>query len=169
MKELAYLEVPTPNVSGVKEWLQDTWQPLLGDKINTPDGIRVELDTPKHQVSIFVWQLQRTTYLKIFHWGEGKAPQVKRLKEQLIDEIQAAYPPNYPVPPEVDLGQQSIFEALAADYPKTVHFFQKMPLGEYDLNRVYWWEKRWRESVTHPQQPQEVIFKSNAVSNPGER
>jgi lycopene cyclase CruA len=166
MKELAYLEVPTPNVSGVKDWLQNTWQPLLGNKINTPDGIRVELGTPNHEVSVFVWQLQRTTYLKIFHWGDGKVSQAKRLKEQLIDEIQAAYPPNYPVPPEVDLGQQSIFEALAADYPKTVHFFQKMPQGEYDLNRVYWWEKRWRESVTHPQQPQEVIFKSNSVSNP---
>jgi lycopene cyclase CruA len=145
MKELAYLEVPTPNVSGVKEWLQNTWQPLLENKVNTPDGIRVKLDTPNHEVSIFVWQIQRTTYLKIFHWGKGKAPQAKRLKEQLIDEIQRAYPPNYPVPPEVDLEQQSIFEALAADYPKTVHFFQKMPQGEYDLNRVYWWEKRWRK------------------------
>jgi lycopene cyclase CruA len=166
MKELAYLEVPTPNISGVKQWLQNTWQPSLGNKINTADGIRVELDTPNHEVSIFVWQLQRTTYLKIFHWGEGKSPQAKRLTKQLIDEIQGAYPPHYPVPPEVDLGQQSIFEALATDYPQTVHFFQKMPQGEYDLNRVYWWEKRWRESVTHPQQPQEVIFKGNVVSNP---
>jgi lycopene cyclase CruA len=166
MKELAYLEIPTPNFSEVKDWLQNIWQPLVGNKINTPDGIRVELSTPNHEVSIFVWQLQRTTYLKIFHWGGGKASQATQLKEQLIAEIRAAYPPNYPVPPKVDLGQESIFEALATDYPQTVHFFQKMPQGEYDLNRVYWWEKRWRESVTHPQQPQEVISKSNAVSNP---
>ncbi|MEO1341889.1 MAG: flavin-dependent dehydrogenase, partial [Cyanobacteria bacterium J06635_13] len=67
--------------------------------------------------------------------------------------------------PEIDLSQQSIFAALEADYPQTVHFFQKMPNGEYDLNRVYWWEKRWRESVNHPQQPQEVIFKSGVNSN----
>jgi lycopene cyclase CruA len=34
-----------------------------------------------------------------------------------------------------------------------------MPHGEYDLNRVYWWEQRWRESVCNPQQPKQVIFK----------
>jgi lycopene cyclase CruA len=167
MKELAYLEVPTPDISGVKDWLQNTWQPLSGNKVNTPDGIRIEFGEPKdsgNEVSIFVWQLQRTTYLKMFQWGEGGS-QAKQIKQQLIPAIQAAYPPNYPAPPEIDLSQQSIFAALKADYPQTVHFFQKMPNGEYDLNRVYWWEKRWRESVKHPQQPQEVIFKGNTGSS----
>jgi lycopene cyclase CruA len=167
MKELAYLEVPTPDISGVKDWLQNTWQPLSGNKVNTPDGIRIEFGEPKdsdNEVSIFVWQLQRTTYLKMFQWGEGSS-QAKQIKQQLIPAIQAAYPPNYPAPPEIDLSQQSIFAALKADYPQTVHFFQKMPNGEYDLNRVYWWEKRWRESVKHPQQPQEVIFKGNTGSS----
>ncbi|NJK57195.1 MAG: flavin-dependent dehydrogenase [Pleurocapsa sp. SU_5_0] len=162
MKELAYLEIPTSNIVRVKDWLQHTWQPLSGNKVKTPDGIRVKFDAPNSEASIFVWQLQRTTYLKIFQWGEGN--QAKQIKQQLIEAIQAAYPPHYPVPPEVDLSQQSIFEALEADYPKTVHFFQKMPHGEYDLNRVYWWEKRWRESVQHPQQPQKVIFQSDAGS-----
>ncbi|NET57168.1 MAG: flavin-dependent dehydrogenase, partial [Symploca sp. SIO2E6] len=32
--------------------------------------------------------------------------------------------------------------------------------GEYDLNRVYWWEKRWREGVRNPQQPKQVVFDS---------
>jgi lycopene cyclase CruA len=167
MKELVYLEVPTPDISGVKNWLQNTWQPLSGNKVKTPDGIRIEFgesNNAGNEVSIFVWQLQRTTYLKMFQWGEGSS-QAKLIKRQLIPAIQAAYPPNYPVPPEIDLSQQSIFTALAADYPQTVHFFQKMPNGEYDLNRVYWWEKRWRESVKHPQQPQEVIFKSNTGSS----
>jgi lycopene cyclase CruA len=159
MKELAYLEIPTPDIAGVRDWLQHTWQPLSGNKIKTPDGIRVKFDLSNSEVSIFVWQLQRTTYLKIFQWG--KSDRAKQIKQQLISAIQAAYPPSYPIPPEVNLTQQSIFTALEADYPKTVHFFQKMPNGEYDLNRVYWWEKRWRESVQQPQQPQEVIFKSN--------
>jgi lycopene cyclase CruA len=167
MKELVYLEVPTPDISGVKDWLQNTWQPLSGNKVKTPDGIRIEFGEPNdpgNEVSIFVWQLQRTTYLKMFQWG-GSNSQAKQIKRQLIHAIQAAYPPNYPAPPEVDLSQQSIFAALEADYPQTVHFFQKMPNGEYDLNRVYWWEKRWRESVKHPQQPQEVIFKGNTGSS----
>jgi lycopene cyclase CruA len=45
-----------------------------------------------------------------------------------------------------------------------VHFFQKMPNGEYDLNRVYWWEKRWREGVRNPKQPKQVVFKESQVS-----
>ncbi|MBW4533177.1 MAG: flavin-dependent dehydrogenase [Pleurocapsa minor HA4230-MV1] len=163
MKELAYLEIPTPDIAGVRNWLQHTWQPLSGDKVKTRDGIRVKFAIPDSEVSIFVWQLQRTTYLKVFQWGQGN--QAKQIKQQLISEIQAVYPPSYPAPPEVDLSQQSIFAALESDYPKTVHFFQKMPNGEYDLNRVYWWEKRWRESVKHPQQPQEVIFKGNTGSS----
>jgi uncharacterized damage-inducible protein DinB len=39
-----------------------------------------------------------------------------------------------------------------------------MPEGEYDLNRVYWWEKRWRESVRHPQQPKSVIFRGEQTA-----
>ncbi|MEL6500960.1 MAG: flavin-dependent dehydrogenase [Cyanobacteria bacterium J06623_1] len=164
MKELAYLEIPTPDISGVKDWLQSTWQPSLGTKVTTPDGIRVRLEQSDTEISVFVWQLQRTTYLKVFQWGEEIAS-VKQIETQLIRELRAAYPPHYPIPPEIDLAQQSIFAALEADYPQTVHFFQKMPNGEYDLTRAYWWEKRWRESVNHPQQPQEVIFKSGVNSH----
>ena len=164
MKELAYLEIPTPDLTGVKNWLQDVWQPALGKKVTTTDGIRVQFGLSDSEVSIFVWQLQRTTYLKIFQWGEGSS-QIKQVAKQLIVEVRAAYPPYYPIPPEINLSQQSIFEALKADYPQTVHFFQKMPNGEYDLNRVYWWEKRWRESVNRPKQPKEVIFQSDISSN----
>ena len=159
MKELAYLEIPTPNLVGVKNWLQNTWQPSLGTKVITPDGIKVRLGLANNEVSIFVWQLQRTTYLKAFQWGTNNSS-AKQIEKQLTRDIKAAYPPNYPIPPKIN-SQQSIFQALEADYPKTVHFFQKMPNGEYDLNRVYWWEKRWRDSVNKPKQPQEVIFRGD--------
>ncbi|MEM6613499.1 MAG: flavin-dependent dehydrogenase [Cyanobacteria bacterium P01_C01_bin.72] len=168
MKELAYWEVPTPDIFKVKEWLQNVWQPLSGNKVNTPDGIRIQFEASATEISIFVWQLQRTTYLKAFQWGK-KTTLVKQIKQQLIQEIKLAYPPSYPTPPEINLSQQSIFAALEADYPQTVHFFQKMPNGEYDLNRVYWWEKRWRESVKHPQQPQEVVFSSSAKESSKQR
>ena len=165
MQEIFYLEVPTPQIDQVRNWLQQTWQPQTGNKVITKDGICLQF-TPqyKEELSIFVWQLQRTTYLKIFLWDscdeKPQLPQNKiaQLKNHLIKEIRAAFPPTYPTPPQIDLSNQSIFEALASDYPQTVKYFQKFPNGEYDLNRVYWWEQRWRESVENPQQPQEVIF-----------
>ena len=165
MQEILYLEVPTPDLDLVRNWLQE-WQPVTNNKIKTPDGICLQF-TPQYrdELSIFVWQLQRTTYLKMFLWQSDEVqplPQNKifQIKKQLTTEIRKAFPPTYPVPPQIDLAKQSIFEALAKDYPQTVKYFQKFPNGEYDLNRVYWWEQRWRESVNNPQQPKKVIFKS---------
>jgi lycopene cyclase CruA len=63
------------------------------------------------------------------------------------------------------LAEQTIFAALADRYPKTVEFFQKIPNGEYDLNRVYWWEQRWREGVQNPQTPRQVVFEASAAES----
>jgi lycopene cyclase CruA len=171
MQEIIYLEVPTPHIDRVRHWLQQTWQPNTKDvtKLITPDGIRLQF-APRYteELSIFVWQLQRTTYLKVFLWNfcEEKTnlpkSKISRFKNQLVSEIRVAFPPQYPVPPKIDLSTQSIFTALAKDYPQTVKYFQKFPNGEYDLNRVYWWEQKWRESVNNPQQPQEVVVRSRA-------
>ena len=163
MKELIYLEIPVADTQQVRDWLHDRWQPQAGTKTATPDGIRLQFDPQSdRELSIFVWQLQRTTYLKMFQWGEA-TPQAAAIAKQLTAEIRAEFPQQYPVPPAI-ANQDSIFEALADAYPQTVHFFQKMPNGEYDLNRVYWWEKRWRDSVKNPQQPKEVIFKSDTAT-----
>ncbi|GAB4228821.1 MAG: hypothetical protein Kow0049_10090 [Stanieria sp.] len=165
MKEILYLEVPTPDTHAVCTWLQQKWQPQLGKKIVTPDGIRLQFSPPSkaseldNELSIFVWSVQRTTYLKIFQWGEKPIAGIVSIKQQLVKDLRENFPPQYPAPPAIDLTKQSIFEALKPYYPQTVHFFQKMPHGEYDLNRVYWWEQRWRESVCNPQQPKQVIFK----------
>ncbi len=163
MQEILYTEVPTPDINAVCTWLQETWQPQI-PKITTPDGIRLQFaPTDESELSIFVWQLQRTTYLKMFLWGndiKAQKPIINKIKKQLVTDIRQAFPPQYPEPPEIELSHQSIFEALKEDYPQTVKYFQKFPQGEYDLNRVYWWEKRWRESVKNPQQPKEVIFRS---------
>ena len=164
MKELIYTEIPTPDLKAVQNWLQEIWQPKQGTKLLTPDGIRLQFEATDSELSIFVWQLQRTTYLKIFQWGDRTIFQAKQIQQQLMEEIRHAFPQQYPIPPEIDLSQQTIYDALREAYPQTVKYFQKMPNGEYDLNRVYWWEKRWRDSVKHPQQPKEVIFKSDSTS-----
>ncbi|MBW4421031.1 MAG: flavin-dependent dehydrogenase [Myxacorys californica WJT36-NPBG1] len=176
MKEILYIEVPTPDSGSVTAWLQTEYQPERGEKIATAAGCRVqfsegtasqippsipELSIP--ELSIFVWSVQRTTYLKVFRWADRAIAGEDRILKNLISDIRAYFPQIYPEPPKIDLSQQTIFEALEQDYPQTVHFFKKIPNGEYDLTRVYWWEQRWREGVQHPQQPKQVIF---AEGNP---
>ena len=174
MRELLYHEVPTPDTAAVRRWLQEVWQPEVGQKIITPDGIRLtatptaaESITDK-ELSIFVWTLQRTTYLKVFRWGQQPFNRESQICCELIEALVKQFPPQYPQLPEIDLTQQSIFAALEPYYPKTVLFFQKMPQGEYDLTRAYWWEKRWRESAHNPQQPKQVIFTNpnSKIQNP---
>ncbi|MEM9009023.1 MAG: flavin-dependent dehydrogenase [Cyanobacteria bacterium P01_F01_bin.86] len=165
MKELLYLEVPTPDTAAVKSWLQTRFTPQGGQIKSTPDGIRVEFSDRPNQsflptaLSVIVWSLQRTTYLKAFRWGDQPLPRENRLLQQLEQQIHTAFPPQYPQLPAFDPAHETIFEALSPYFPKTVTYFQRMPNGEADLQRVYWWEKRWRTHVTSPQTPREVIVR----------
>ncbi len=163
IEEILYIEVPTHNTDRVRNWLQQQWQPSVGKKILTPDGVRLQV-REERELSIFIWSLQRTTYLKVFRWGNSPIAGEAKIRRELKQQIELQFAHRYPEPPDLDLSQQSIFEALAPYYPQTVHFFQKIPRGEYDLNRVYWWEKRWRESVRNPQQPKQVLFEDHSIS-----
>ncbi|MEY3870211.1 MAG: hypothetical protein RLZZ338_4105 [Cyanobacteriota bacterium] len=178
MEEILYLEVPTPDTAGVCTWLQKEFDPAHYTKVITPNGCRLlleervthfganELSTPSEispqetpELSIFIWSLQRTTYLKVFRMSHAPIPGEKLLLQRLTSELRSRFPSGDPEPPVIDLSKQSIFDSLAPYYPLTVKFFQKMPRGEYDLKRLYWWETRWREGVRTPQQPKQVIFK----------
>ncbi|HEY9845024.1 MAG TPA: hypothetical protein V6D03_02405, partial [Candidatus Caenarcaniphilales bacterium] len=167
MKEILYLEVPTPDLNAVKTWLQKQFEPAAQKRV-TPSGVRLQFPEQAGELSIFVWSVQRTTYLKMFRWAEKPLLGERPVVERLIQEIRLAFPYRYPSPPVIDLASQSIFNALAADYPLTVKYFRKMPQGEADLSRVYWWEQQWRQGVRHPQQPRPVVF-STSKSNSGER
>ncbi|QLE56512.1 NAD(P)/FAD-dependent oxidoreductase [Nostoc sp. TCL26-01] len=173
MKEILYLEIPIPDTATVRSWLQADFDPKNWEKILTPDGLRLKLSSkyttsgtniseklPK-EISVFVWSVQRTTYLKVFRWAEQPLAGEKEILQRLTTELRKRFPHNYPEPPKIDLSQESIFSALAPYYPLTVKYFQKMPNGEYDLQRAYWWEQRWREGVRHPQQPRQVVFSRN--------
>jgi len=197
MQEILYLEVPTPDTAAVCTWLQHEFDPGIGEKIITPDGFRLlspattaevlksgtQNGNPKPafadtnsgnqnwrstELSTFVWSLQRTTYLKVFRL-EDAPPGERKFLEALNLAVRNKFPDRYPEPPVIDLSKQSIFEALAPYYPLTVKYFQKMPKGEYDLQRVYWWEQRWREGTRNPQKPKQVVFfheeGSSATSN----
>ena len=186
MQEILYLEVPTPDTAAVCTWLQHEFDPGIGEKIITPDGFRLLSPTTTAEVlksgtqnanpkpafadtnsgnqnwrstelSTFVWSLQRTTYLKVFRLEDAPAGERKFL-EALNLAVKNKFPNRYPEPPVIDLSKQSIFEALAPYYPLTVKYFQKMPKGEYDLQRVYWWEQRWRDGTRNPQKPKQVVF-----------
>jgi hypothetical protein len=167
IKEILYIEVPTPKTQQVCTWLQEKFQAEMGEKIITPDGFRLRFSTQQentiegNELSTFVWSVQRTTYLKVFRVGQPPKTQEKLFLKRLETELRATFPHQYPEPPEINLSQQSIFEGLEKDYPLTVKYFKKMPNGEFDLKRVYWWEKRWREGVRNPQTPKQVIFKTD--------
>jgi lycopene cyclase CruA len=180
MREILYLEIPTPDTAAVRNWLQVDFKPVGGEKLLTPEGFRLRLPqstskttqgevaisdkpiTELTELSVFVWAVQRTTYLKVFRWGEKAFPQEKQILQNLTTCIRNSFPHKYPEPPAIDLSKESIFEALAPHYPLTVKYFQKMPNGEYDLKRAYWWEQRWRESVKNPTKPKQVVFTAHS-------
>jgi lycopene cyclase CruA len=180
MREILYAEVPTPDTTAVKDWLHHRFEPKLGQKHITPDGFRLRfsqntaLGTPISQaslanlsieLSVFVWSFQQTTYLKVFRWAQDLISGETQILRQLLTELQTRFPNQYPEPPGID-PHQSIFEALEPYYPQTVKYFRRMPNGDYNLARVYWWEQRWREGVRRPQQPKQVVFWSTSPTPP---
>lgn len=169
MKEILYLEIPNPDTHSVCTWLQQTFNPGVGEKMITPDGFRLKFPQQgSGELSVFTWSVQRTTYLKVFRVGTVGSSQEKQALNSLETGLRQEFPYQYPEPPAIDLSKESIFEALAAYYPQTVKYFQKIPNGEYDLKRVYWWEKRWREGVRNPQTPKQVIFTEARTDSDGE-
>jgi lycopene cyclase CruA len=171
MREVLYIEIPTGEIAAVRDWLCQQYAPEFGEKRSTPDGFCLtfnkttaftsavpDADSPLAiELSAFVWSVQRTTYLKVFRWANQPVPYEDRTLQQLVAQLRVRFPHRYLEPPAID-PQRSIFESLAPHYPLTVRYFQQMPNGEYDLNRAYWWEQRWREGVRNPRQPRQVVF-----------
>ena len=160
MNEVLYLEIPTPDLDAVRQWLQHDFELPLGQRHPTPDGIHLQLPTGQgtpSELVAFLWSLNRTTYLKVFRWAGSASSAERRMLQKLTQDVQQRFPTLYPAPPEIDLSKTSIFEALAPYYPKTAQYFQRFPNGEYDLKRVYWWEQRWRSEAREPSQPRSVV------------
>ena len=166
MQQLLYIEIPTPQVAAVKTWLQSDYQAPFGKNPVTKHGFILDCQNRSGaiaQLSVFIWTLQRTTYLKVFRWSDAVMDGEKEFLDHLTKAARQAFPYEFKQPPAI-APDQSIFDALAQEYPLTVKFFQRIPNGEYDLNRVYWWEKRWRESVKSAKTPKQVIFRDSQLS-----
>lgn len=101
MREILYREIPTPDSIAVCQWLQSDWQPANGVKTNTPNGVRLRL-SEAIELSIFVWTLQRTTYLKVFRWGQRSHDQETSLTRQLDRALQKRFPPQFSTIPNID-------------------------------------------------------------------
>lgn len=159
VRQLLYLEVPTRDTPAVKAWLQHSYTPAFATVRKSPTANGCLLHCPE-TLSVFVWSLQATTYLKVFLWSETSPPLQAQILADLERQVRQTFPisyPQLPALPEV-MVQTSIFTALEPFYPLTVKFFKKFPQGEYDLQRVYWWEKRWRDSVKGQQAVSQVLF-----------
>jgi lycopene cyclase CruA len=149
LKPLYYREIPCPETAQVLRWLQEHLPlPTGSQKVLTPTGLR--LQGSGAELAVFLWSGLNTTYLKIFQWSERPFPQQGRWLKEVEKAIQSQFPHRYPQLPPIDLSQGSIFEQLEPFYPQTVKYFRRIPNGEFDLQRVYWWERRWREEVQSP-------------------
>ncbi|MBD2175449.1 flavin-dependent dehydrogenase [Pseudanabaena sp. FACHB-1998] len=167
MQQLLYIEIPTTQVAAVKTWLQTEYQPPFGKKSVAKHGFILDRQNRSGaiaQLSVFIWTLQRTAYLKVFRWSDEVMDGEKEFLDHLTKAARQAFPYEFKQPPAI-APNQSIFAALVEEYPLTVKFFQRIPNGEYDLNRVYWWEKRWRESVKNPETPKQVIFEDSQANS----
>ncbi|MFO5440916.1 MAG: flavin-dependent dehydrogenase, partial [Dolichospermum sp.] len=127
MQELLYLEIPTPDTISVLQWLQRDFILEHGEKFITPSGFRGKIPVQNTasrdvELSVFVWSVQRTTYLKVFRWGEQPFPGERLILKHLTQEIRSRFPNCYPEPPVID-AQKSIFSQLEPYYPLTVKYF----------------------------------------------
>ncbi|NJK35315.1 MAG: flavin-dependent dehydrogenase [Oscillatoriales cyanobacterium SM2_2_1] len=154
MKQLLYLEIPTPDIAAVRHWLQNVYCVPRGKQEATRHGFTWYLDACA--LTVFVWSAQRTTYLKVFCWEGEPQPTSRKALDHLTAALREAFPHRFPQLPPL-LPDRPIWDSLTATYPLTVHYFQRMEQGEYDLQRLYWWEKRWRGQASTPQQPSQVV------------
>ncbi|NJK60824.1 MAG: hypothetical protein HC918_12060 [Oscillatoriales cyanobacterium SM2_1_8] len=155
MEQRLYLEIPTPDTEAVLAWLQRDWQPTatgsLVKRSAGGSGVVVEWGEPPSVLSVVVWSVQRTTYLKVFRWEGESRRQEQEILQRLVQDLRRAFPYRLPTFFPTLPANPDIFEALAPYYPKTVQYFQRFPNGQADLERVYWWEKRWRENAIAPE------------------
>lgn len=152
MKQLLYLEIPTSDLAAVQTWLDQQTAETLGLPIpctltTTASGLQIIVG-PAH-LAVFLWQHLNTTYLKVMQWSDQPFPKQRAWLHAFESALKSAFPYQPQPFPTIDLAGSDIFTALAPFYPLTAQYFQKIPNGEADLQRVYWWEKRWRDTVMH--------------------
>ena len=98
MKQILYLEVPTPDTKTVCQWLQSQFEPGFGEKIITPDGTAV---IDKEQIKEFIANANTTliTEMQNSMVALRAQAQVKPIKLKATEEqIKKGAPVNFEVP-----------------------------------------------------------------------
>lgn len=156
MKQLLYLEIPTSDLAAVQSWLHQQTAETLNlapPSTLTPTASGIQITSGPAHLAVFLWQHLNTTYLKVMQWSDLPFPK-QQAWLSVFEAILKSVFPYHPKPfPKIDPSQTNIFTALAPHYPLTAKYFQKIPNGEADLQRAYWWEKRWRDTVKQGFQP----------------
>ena len=162
MKQLLYLEIPTPDLAAVQTWLHQQTAESLDLTTSctiTPSPSGIQLIAGPAHLTVFLWQHLNTTYLKVMQWSDQPFPKQHAWLSSFESTLKSTFPYQPQPFPEIDLTDSDIFTALAPFYPLTAKYFQNIPNGEADLQRAYWWEKRWRDTVKKG-------FQSAATVNP---
>ncbi|MGB7413378.1 MAG: flavin-dependent dehydrogenase, partial [Thermosynechococcaceae cyanobacterium] len=159
MKQLLYIEIPTFDTDAVRHWLQSQWPTTSfssrsDDLQVTSTSTGLKLQAQDRTVVLYLWQHLRTTYLKANQWSEQPLPNQAHILKTLTRSLRQAFPIQPQPFPDINLSQGDIFAALQPYYPLTAKYFQHIPNGEADLQRAYWWEKRWRDEVSKSFGPQ---------------
>ncbi|PZD71249.1 Lycopene cyclase [Acaryochloris thomasi RCC1774] len=182
MKQLLYLEIPTPDTDAVHRWLHlqcstagsesCVLQLNLKPSVTlSPTSTGLKIQDQDSAVVFYAWQHLRTTYVKANQWSERPVSNQAQVLDTLVKNLREAFPQKLQTFPEIDLSQTDIFAALQPHYPLTAKYFQAIPNGEADLQRAYWWEKRWRHEVgksfdTGPDQDLPIVQQAPVVKTP---
>lgn len=110
------------------------------------------------------WGLQQSVYLKAWLW-QGSPAEAQALLARLQAELEQRFP--YALAPLAPLeAGANAFEALSGAYPHTVAAFRQLPQGQADLERLWWWEARWRGQAGRTAEPPAVVHKISGPMPP---
>ena len=162
IEPLWYVDVPRRQLEPVIAAAQE----LLGAGV-TRAGQHLRLCRDGLDLRLSGWSLQQLVYLKAWLWQGSKA-QAQALLAKLGAQLEQRFP--YALAPLAPLDSGAdVFEALSSAYPHTVAAFRQLPEGRGDLERLWWWEARWRGQAGRTAAPPAVVDRrSGPMPRPAE-
>jgi lycopene cyclase CruA len=150
IKPLWYVDVPRRQLEPVMAAVME----LLGPGASR-QGNHLRLCREGLDLRLSGWSLQQSVYLKAWLW-QGSPEKAQALLARLQADLDQRFP--YTLAPLAPLeAGADVFEALQEAYPHTVAAFRQLPQGRTDLERLWWWEARWRGQAGRSAAPPQVV------------